>query len=183
MAELDVTTFMSFLIVLVPVLLLRLSFSQMSVLDLTLPKAAAVASADVPEEDRVLELIVRQDKLEIYYPRGFLLKTIPQKNKTYDYKLLSEVLQEVKRLLKEQNIEKRDIMLLLEPNTDYQTIVSLMDSIRSYKTLIATSVVNAELFPDIALGDAPILSGMSDSPLSVPVSAAATATTLQVGGK
>jgi len=31
-----------------------------------------------------------------------------------------------------------------------------MDAVRSYKTVVATSVVDAELFPVIALSDAPV---------------------------
>ena len=30
-----------------------------------------------------------------------------------------------------------------------------MDAVRSYRTVVATSVVNAELFPEVSLGDAP----------------------------
>jgi hypothetical protein len=55
-----------------------------------------------------------------------------------------------------------------------------MDTIRSYKTLIAASVVNAELFPDIALGDAPIL---SDSSVNMPVSISVPDRSIKAGGK
>jgi hypothetical protein len=30
-----------------------------------------------------------------------------------------------------------------------------MDTVRSYRAVVATSVVNAELFPEVSLGDAP----------------------------
>ena len=46
-------------------------------------------------------------------------------------------------------------LMLLEQETDYQTLVAAMDTVRSFEAVIATSVVRAELFPDIALGDAP----------------------------
>ena len=91
------------------------------------------------------------------YPAGAPLKTLPKTAEgEYDFKLLSDVLQEVKRQLKDKGIEKRDIFILSEPNTDYQTIVTAMDTVRSFKAVVAASVVNAELFPEISLGDAPV---------------------------
>ena len=50
--------------------------------------------------------------------------------------------------------EKTDITLLPEPGTDYQTLVSVMDTVREYPAVIAASLVDAVLFPDISLGDA-----------------------------
>ena len=41
-----------------------------------------------------------------------------------------------------------------EPGTDYQTLVSVMDTVREYPAVIAASLVDAVLFPDISLGDA-----------------------------
>jgi hypothetical protein len=104
----------------------------------------------------MLELVILPDRFVVNYPAGAPLKTVPQKDGEYDYKLLSDVLQEVKRLLKDRGIEKRDIFILSQPDTDYQTIVSAMDTVRSFKAVVAASVVNAELFPEISLGDAPV---------------------------
>ena len=39
--------------------------------------------------------------------------------------------------------------------TPYQVIVTAMDTVRSFKTVVAISVVEAELFPEISFGDAP----------------------------
>ena len=58
--------------------------------------------------------------------------------------------------LKRRMPDKRDITILLERDTDYQTVVTVMDKVRSYKTLQAFDVVDAELFPEISLGDAPV---------------------------
>lgn len=177
-AELNITAFMNLMIVLVPVLLMTMVFSHITVLGLTLPDAAS--SPDTPEEDQHLELVVRDTELQVYYPRGYLLKRIeqievvpeegeelipvvnsetgdPELPMQHDYELLADVLQEVKRLLKEKEIDKRDITILSQEDTDYQTIVSLMDASRSFKAVVAGSVVNAELFPEVSLGDAPVL--------------------------
>lgn len=171
-AELDITAFMNLMIVLVPVLLMGMVFSQITVLDLKLPEAAAGVPSDDKPEQKEIELVIREQGMTVNYPRGVLLKTIPKKSDTdtdtdtegedspqpelvHDFKLLSLVLQEIKRQLREKGVEKRNITVLSEPNTSYQTIVSAMDAVRSYKTVVAASVVDAELFPEVSFGDAP----------------------------
>lgn len=148
---------MNLMIILVPVLLMSMVFSHITVLDLKLPDLAADSSQpnDQPE-NQMLELVILPDRFVVNYPAGAPLKTVPQKEGEYDYTLLSDVLQEVKRLLKDRGIEKRDIFILSQPDTDYQTLVSVMDTARSFKAVVVASVVNAELFPDISLGDAPV---------------------------
>ncbi len=154
-ADLDVTSFMNLMIILVPVLLMGMVLSRITVLDLKLPD---LADSSIPSEEppQQLEVIIRQDKFEVNYPSGVKLKWIEKTEKgEYDYALLSNVLQETKRLLEEKGIQKKDIYLLSESTTDYQTIISTMDTLRSFKAVVAASVVNAELFPEVALGDAP----------------------------
>lgn len=148
---------MNLMIILVPVLLMSMVFSHITVLDLKLPDLAADSSQpnDQPE-NQMLELVILPDRFVVNYPAGAPLKTVPQKEGEYDYTLLSDVLQEVKRLLKDRGIEKRDIFILSQPDTDYQTLVSVMDTARSFKAVVVASVVNAELFPEISLGDAPV---------------------------
>ncbi len=155
-AELEITSFMNLMIILVPVLLMSMVFSHISVLDLKLPDLAAEpgSAAEAPE-NQMLELVILPDRFVVNYPAGAPLKTVPQKDGAYDYKLLSEVLQEVKRLLQEKGIEKREIFILSQPDTDYQTLVSAMDTVRSFKAVVAASLVDAELFPEVSLGDAP----------------------------
>ena len=71
------------------------------------------------------------------------------------------MLQEVKRRLRERGIETRAISILAEQEIDYQTIVTAMDTVRSFEAVVATSVVDAALFPEISFGDAPLLAGVS----------------------
>ena len=44
--------------------------------------------------------------------------------------------------------------LTVQPNTDYQTLVTVMDTVRIYPAVVAASLVDAVLFPDISLGEA-----------------------------
>jgi biopolymer transport protein ExbD len=161
-ADLDITSFMNLMIVLVPVLLLNMVFSHITVLDLKLPDLSSESQAQEEEqEDQTLELIILPDELLVNYPAGVPVKRLQKiedeetGDKVYDFKLLSDTLQEVKRVLKNQEIDKDDILILSQPDTDYQTIVKAMDTVRSFKAVVAASVVEAELFPVISLGDAP----------------------------
>lgn len=154
-ADLDITSFMNLMIILVPVLLMSMVFSHITVLDLKLPDLAPNSANDEPEQNDALEVVIHPDKFVVNYPAGAPLKTVANTDAGYNYKLLSDVLQEVKRQLADQGKEKRDIFILSQSDTDYQTIVSTMDTVRSYKAVVAASVVDAELFPEISLGDAP----------------------------
>lgn len=158
-ADLDMTPFISLLVALVPFLLVSVVFSHITVLDLKLPNAAGSGDGGANEsQNEEVELVIRADHLDINYPRGTLVKSIADTEPgKHDYAMLSSVLQEVKRQLKEKSIEKKTITILSEPDTPYQTIVSSMDTVRSYKTTLVTSVVDAELFPDISFGDAPAI--------------------------
>lgn len=157
-AELEITSFMNLMIVLVPVLLMGLVFSQTTVLELTLPPAAI--ASEQQGENKTLELVIRQDGMSVNYPQGITLKSLPLTAEgKQDFKTLSVVMQEVKRQLREQSIDKRAITILSEREISYQTLVSAMDTVRSFKAVVVADVVDAELFPEISFGDAPLLAG------------------------
>lgn len=156
-AELDITSFMNLMIVLVPVLLLSLVFSQVRILNLQLPISAQQEGQQVTDEAKVLELIINKAGFELNYPSGIALKSFEKTEQGYDFSLLSNYLQDLKLTFQQNNIKKDDILILLAPDVDYQTIVTAMDTARSFKTVIAANLVDAELFPQISLGDAPQL--------------------------
>jgi biopolymer transport protein ExbD len=162
--DLDITSFMNLMIILVPVLLMSMVLSRTTVLDLKLPDMADASIPQTEEPPQQLELIIRADKFEVNYPAGIKLKWVEKTPEgDYDFALLASVLQETKRLLQDKNIEKKDIYILSEKNTDYQTLVSTMDTARSFKAVVAASLVDAELFPEISLGDAPPPGGQTSA--------------------
>jgi len=154
-AELDITSFMNLMIVLVPVLLLSLVFSQVRILNLQLP-VGGEAQEQNEQEPKLLELLINNQGLELHYPSGILLKKFIKTDQGYDFQLLSIYLQDLKLTFQQKQIDKNDIVILLAPDIDYQTIVSAMDTVRSFKTVLAANLVDAELFPLISLGDAPV---------------------------
>lgn len=150
--ELEITSFMNLMIVLVPVLLMSISFTQTTVLDVSLPELTGGYAVSETEQSK-LEVRIDQEGFKVFFPDDTLVKTLPllesEAGNAYDYAQLSLVIQE----LKQQVPDKRDILLLSEPNVDYQSLIFTMDALRSYKTVVAASVVEVELFPEIALGD------------------------------
>jgi len=153
-AELNVTSFMNLMIVLVPVLLMNMVFSQLAVLDLKLPLGDQPGA--VNPEDVSLEVVIRKDGFEVtrtYQEKSESLALLPKKNGTFDYSGLSAALQDIK---KNPGFEdKKDISLLSESDIDYQTLITVMDAVRVYPAVVAASLVDATLFPEISLGDAP----------------------------
>jgi hypothetical protein len=51
--------------------------------------------------------------------------------------------------------DKTDASILLEPDTAYDTLVQVMDRVRVFETGEGANTAQAELFPDISIGDAP----------------------------
>lgn len=171
-AELDITSFMNLMIVLVPVLLMMMVFTRITVVELTLPGIASTASSDEIKQEK-LEVLVTPSSLDVFFPQGYLVQSIPAVTSSqqesgssqYDYAALQAVLKQVKQTLLNKGVDKKDITLLLPLDLDYQSIVSLIDTTRSYKEVLVTSVVDAELFPDVSLADAPVtLATMATSP-------------------
>jgi biopolymer transport protein ExbD len=156
-AELDITAFLNLMIVLVPVLLLSMVFTHVRIVDLQLPPAAAPSEGE--EDRRQVELVLRSDYVDVNFPEGVRVRRIERGEEGFDLQQLSDVLQEIKRQLREQGVERRNVTILAEADSDYQDLVSVIDTARSYRTVVAAAVVDAELFPDIALGDAPPAAG------------------------
>lgn len=153
-ADLDITSFMNLMIVLVPVLLLNMVFAQTSVLDLKLPLGDSLGN--VSPEDVSVEVTIRKTGMNVVVAAGGASRVvgiIPTVENAHNYKKLSEVLQQVKKSFP----DKKDVVLLSAPEVDYQTLVAVMDTSRSFETVVVTSVVDAVLFPEVSLGDAEAL--------------------------
>ena len=153
-AELDITSFMNLMIILVPVLLLSMVFAHITVVNIQLPELdKALSNVDDPQDSQ-LELVIEQEALALFFPAGVPLKRFVNRQDQYDYSALGDYLKQVKRSFQSKQIDKKDIVLKPEENIDYQTLISVIDQVRSYKAVVAADVVEAELFPQISFGDA-----------------------------
>lgn len=157
-ADIDVTAFMNLMIVLVPVLLLSMTFMQITVMNITLPELTGGSSAS-DEKQSKLEVEINQDDFKVYYPTKVLIQTIPvtqnaDGESSHDLRRLSLVLQKIKAQFNDKQKEKDDIVILSQPDTPYETLIATMDTAKSYRTVVVTDMVEIELFPNISLGDA-----------------------------
>lgn len=155
-AELDVTAFLNLMIVLVPVLLLSLSFAQITVLEIKLPELTG-GSATSAESQSTLEVRIDTAGIKVFYPANTMVQEIPatkdeEGKATYDFDRLANVMMALKET--EQLKDKREVLLLSAPKIGYQNLVSTMDAVKSHKKVIVSSLVEIELFPEISLGDA-----------------------------
>ena len=149
--ELDVTAFMNLMVVLIPFLLLSAAFSQFSILELNLPADSKPQANQPQKKERNFEVIIRNDKLVVADNIGGILKVISKVGGKHDFPALSDFLVKIKTRFP----EKQNISILLEPNVEYELLVKAMDTVREVKVVEVGSVVRKELFPQIAIGDAP----------------------------
>ena len=151
-AELSITAFMNLMIILVPFLLITAVFSRLAILELNLPGSSS-EPVDPQEQVFQLEVIVRQEKIEIGDRNQGLLAVYPNSTDGYDYVALGNKLTEIK----ESYPDKTDASILLEQDIAYDTLVQVMDTVRVAQDIEEDSVVRSDLFPDISIGDAPVL--------------------------
>jgi biopolymer transport protein ExbD len=149
--ELDMTTFLNLMVVLVPFLLITAVFSRITIVELSLPSSAGGQAAMEPTFR--VEVIVRDDGLTLADGRR-VLANLPKVDDEYDLGGLTERVLELKR----QHPESESASVLLEPHIEYDHLIQVMDAVRS--TTAPTEEAGGEvtrlaLFPDISIGDAP----------------------------
>ncbi len=149
--ELNITSFMNLMVILVPFLLITAVFSQTAILELNIPTADSVVTEDEPEF--ALEVTVRADALEIGDRNAGVLSRLPLLDGKYDLNGLTTYLKRVKATFPDQLA----VTLLLEPAVDYEALVHVMDAVRSFPIDEPGNFSRAELFPEISIGDAPPL--------------------------
>jgi len=154
-AELNITAFMNLMVILVPFLLITAVFSRLTILELNLP-GSSTEPVEPQEQTFQLEVIVRQDKIEIGDRNQGLLGVYPNSEEgKYDYDALSGKLSE----LKSRYPSKTDASILLESEIAYDTLVQVMDRVRLTEKIEDEAIKRSDLFPDISIGDAPVLGG------------------------
>jgi biopolymer transport protein ExbD len=148
-AELLLVPMIDIFTVLVTFLLMTAVFSRTVILQLNLP--ASQTEFREPPPGLQLEVMVRKDQLQVADRNTGPLATLPNTADGYNYDGLTEYLKRVKAKFP----EKTDASILLEPDTTYDTVVQVMDRVRVFEVKQGPNTIQAELFPDISMGDAP----------------------------
>jgi biopolymer transport protein ExbD len=148
--ELNVTTFLNLMVVLVPFLLITAVFSRMAVIELNLPSSTSGSASEVGFRP---EVIVREIGLEITNGQQ-IIAAIPKIDGEYDLETLGQYM----RSLKGDYSEVDAASVLVEPQVPYDYLIQVMDVVRSADIPDETAengFVRVALFPAIAVGEAP----------------------------
>jgi biopolymer transport protein ExbD len=171
--ELDVTTFLNLMVVLVPFLLITAVFSRIAIVELNLPSSTGGPAAE--EVGFRVEVIVREGGLEIGNGKS-VIAAVPKVDESYDLATLSNYLMSLKR----DHPDTDAASVLLEPQIEYDHLIQVMDVVRSAEVPaekatdapdlprtngntngiangngIEHAYVHVALFPEISIGDAP----------------------------
>lgn len=148
--ELNITTFLNLMVVLIPFLLISAVFSRVTIMELSVPTSAGGSATNTP--NFAIEVIVRKAGFEIGNGNS-VEAAIPKKEDKYDMDMLSKMLLR----LKAQYPEKEDATVLLEPDIEYDYLIRIMDTVRGteLKEDGEDEPRKVVLFPDISIGDAP----------------------------
>lgn len=159
--EIDVTTFLNLMVVLVPFLLITAVFSRLTIVELNLPSTSGGPSTE--QEGFTPEVIVREAGIEISNGKQ-VIASIPNKEEDdeFDLQTLSDYMVELKQTYPEQE----SASVLMEAQIPYDYLIRVMDTVRSVRIPIEKETgeefVEGEpefelyaLFSDVSVGDAP----------------------------
>jgi biopolymer transport protein ExbD len=145
---LNIVPMIDMMVILVFFLIFTAVFSKTNILELNLP-ASDSSLPDLPPGLQ-LEVIVREGAIDVADRATGLLRRLPNSAGDYDLKGLADYL----RLVKAKFPDKQDATILLAPDISYDVLVQVMDTVRVYE-VPGSAWAQGELFPNIAVGDAP----------------------------
>ena len=161
--EIDVTTFLNLMVVLVPFLLITAVFSRLTIVELNLPSTAGGPTDN--QEGFNLEVIVREAGIELTNGK-VVIASIPNKEEEFDFETLSDYIVD----LKSQYPDQEAASVLMEAQIPYDYLIQVMDIVRSVEVPVERPEGEATeegeegelqeyelvaLFSEISVGDAP----------------------------
>lgn len=148
--ELDVTTFLNLMVVLVPFLLITAVFSRLTIVELNLPSTSGGPASSA--QGFQVEVIVRENGIEISNGSA-IIASIPKEDDEFDLQTLSDFMIE----LKQQYPDQEAASVLMEAYIPYDYLIQVMDVVRSVEVETETDgeFEMVALFSEISVGDAP----------------------------
>ena len=151
----DVTAFLSLMVILVPFLLVTAVFSRTTILEIQ-PIGSEETQASVPDPLQ-LQVTVRQSLIEVSYQGEAQPVQIAR---SADESALAS-LASLAADLKARYPQSLEATLLLEPQIPYDLVVRVLDVLRIRLHQAGDSERQEELFPLIAMGAAPTITQSS----------------------
>ncbi|HSG58580.1 MAG TPA: biopolymer transporter ExbD [Woeseiaceae bacterium] len=159
--EIDVTTFLNLMVVLVPFLLITAVFSRLTIVELNLPSSAGGPTS--ANEGFTPEVIVREAGIEITNGRSIIAAIPNTADEEYDLVTLSDYVIELKQTYPAQEAAS----VLMEAQIPYDYLIQVMDIVRGVQVPVEDEfgeqiVADGEpqfemvaLFSEVSVGDAP----------------------------
>lgn len=149
--ELNITAFLNLMVILIPFLLATAVFSRDAILEMNLAKSDGAAASTKKEWQLIVT--VRKQAVEVADSIGGAIQKFDYDGKSIPTADINGLLQEIKASKPDQT----KATLRLEADIPYDTIITVMDTIRLFESRDpdTNKVVQAELFPDVSLADAP----------------------------
>lgn len=147
--DLNIVPMIDMMVILVFFLIFTAVFSKTNIVQLNLP-ASSSTPVDLPKTLK-LEVIIRPDELVVNDRNSGPLRTLANTAGGYDLDALSQFI----RQIKSQFPQMTDATVLPGPAVSYDTLIQVMDTVRVYQEPVAP-FSKAELFPDVAIADAPL---------------------------
>ena len=149
-ASVDVTAFLSLMVILVPFLLITAVFSRITILEL---ESASGDSKQEPVRDALqLQIVVREAVIEVRHQgQGGVVRLI-RTPVGGEVAALASLVKE----LKARFPDSHEATILLEPQIVYDVLVQVMDTVRIRQHRQDAGMKSMELFPRISLGEATV---------------------------
>jgi len=149
--QLNIVSLIDVFAVLVFFLLVSSSISaaRLNVISLNLPAPDRSVPETPPKQP--LTVVLRKSAIEVTASNG-VRRVLANTPEGYNIQALSEVLVEAKKA----DPSEQMIVLMLEPETLYDDLVHVMDAARLAPAEARAAGLPRELFPQIAIGDAPM---------------------------
>ena len=152
----DVTAFLSLMVILVPFLLVTAVFSRTAILEVQ--PAGGEGDAEAVADPLQLQVTVRQDVIEVnYFGQAGQAQSV-----SIDRIADSQALHTLATLadeLKTRHPDSLEATVLLEPQIAYEVLVDVLDVLRVKLHAQGDLLEQQELFPLIALGPVAVTSG------------------------
>ena len=148
--EIDVTTFLNLMVVLIPFLLITAVFSRLTIVELNLPSSSGGPSA--AGQGFRPEVVVREATIEITNGAA-TIASIPKVDDEHDLQTLSDYMLSLKKQYPKQDAAS----VLMEKQIPYDYLIRVMDVVRSVEIAVdgTDEYELYALFSEISVGDAP----------------------------
>lgn len=151
MVSVDVTAFLSLMVILVPFLLVTAVFSRITILEI-LPAGSAGEAQQAPDPLQ-LQVTVRQQVIEVAYRGQAQAMRIDRTSDTRALASLATLAGE----LKARFPHSLEATVRVEPQVSYDLLVQVLDVLRIKPARRGEVMEPMELFPLIALGPVPAI--------------------------